>query len=195
MVRRAGLRDGLEHFAGSPTCAAPTAADVVGRQGAEARSLKRVLEEDGPKGFAAAVRGRKGCLVTDTTWRDAHQSLLATRLRTKVTEEDDVVRSVEEGRRRGARGVAPSTALRVTVACRLRTPRTSSPSRRRRTPRSAKARTGERRVDGRKEMEGFGGEAEALALVGVRLGRARWCSGGGVVASSEGRGSLAFAVA
>ena len=47
MVRRAGLRDGLEHFAGSPTCAAPTAAAALGRQGAEARSLKRVLEEDG----------------------------------------------------------------------------------------------------------------------------------------------------
>jgi pyruvate carboxylase len=28
------------------------------------------------------VRAHKGLLVTDTTWRDAHQSLLATRLRT-----------------------------------------------------------------------------------------------------------------
>lgn len=29
-----------------------------------------------------AVRENQGLLVTDTTWRDAHQSLLATRLRT-----------------------------------------------------------------------------------------------------------------
>ncbi len=36
----------------------------------------------GPEAFAAAVRANKGLLVTDTTWRDAHQSLLATRVRT-----------------------------------------------------------------------------------------------------------------
>ena len=31
---------------------------------------------------AKAVRANKGTLLTDTTWRDAHQSLLATRMRT-----------------------------------------------------------------------------------------------------------------
>ena len=41
-----------------------------------------ILEEKGPKGFAKAVRDYKGCLLMDTTWRDAHQSLLATRVRT-----------------------------------------------------------------------------------------------------------------
>jgi pyruvate carboxylase len=46
------------------------------------RSLKQILDQDGPAAFAAAVRKRKGLLITDTTWRDAHQSLLATRLRT-----------------------------------------------------------------------------------------------------------------
>jgi pyruvate carboxylase len=46
------------------------------------RSLKKVLDEDGPEAFAAAVRNNKGLLLTDTTFRDAHQSLLATRLRT-----------------------------------------------------------------------------------------------------------------
>ena len=30
-----------------------------------------------------AVRGPAGLLLTDTTWRDAHQSLLATRMRTQ----------------------------------------------------------------------------------------------------------------
>ncbi|MEV6768043.1 pyruvate carboxylase [Nocardia sp. NPDC051030] len=36
----------------------------------------------GPEGFAKALREQKGVAVTDTTFRDAHQSLLATRVRT-----------------------------------------------------------------------------------------------------------------
>ncbi|MGQ4601626.1 pyruvate carboxylase, partial [Nocardia sp. R6R-6] len=36
----------------------------------------------GPEGFARALREQKGVGVTDTTFRDAHQSLLATRVRT-----------------------------------------------------------------------------------------------------------------
>ncbi|OJJ83902.1 pyruvate carboxylase [Aspergillus glaucus CBS 516.65] len=43
---------------------------------------KNVLDREGPDAFARAVRGNKGCLIMDTTWRDAHQSLLATRVRT-----------------------------------------------------------------------------------------------------------------
>jgi pyruvate carboxylase len=42
---------------------------------------QRLLAE-GPSGFARAVREHQGLLLTDTTWRDAHQSLLATRVRT-----------------------------------------------------------------------------------------------------------------
>ena len=45
-------------------------------------SRQRLLEL-GPEGFAADLRGRVGVEVTDTTFRDAHQSLLATRVRTK----------------------------------------------------------------------------------------------------------------
>ena len=41
-----------------------------------------VLLEKGPEGFAKAVRQHKGLLLMDTTFRDAHQSLLATRVRT-----------------------------------------------------------------------------------------------------------------
>lgn len=44
---------------------------------------RRVFLENGPKAFAQRVRDHKGLLITDTTWRDAHQSLLATRVRTK----------------------------------------------------------------------------------------------------------------
>lgn len=43
---------------------------------------RNVILEKGPEGFAKAIRDYKGCLIMDTTWRDAHQSLLATRLRT-----------------------------------------------------------------------------------------------------------------
>jgi pyruvate carboxylase len=37
----------------------------------------------GPEGFAAALRAQQAVAVTDTTFRDAHQSLLATRVRTR----------------------------------------------------------------------------------------------------------------
>ena len=47
-----------------------------------AKGWRNILLEQGPEAFAAAVRKNKGCLLMDTTWRDAHQSLLATRVRT-----------------------------------------------------------------------------------------------------------------
>jgi pyruvate carboxylase len=43
---------------------------------------RNILVKEGPEAFAKAVRANKGCLIMDTTWRDAHQSLLATRVRT-----------------------------------------------------------------------------------------------------------------
>jgi pyruvate carboxylase len=42
---------------------------------------KQLLEKLGPEGFAKWMLERKEVLVTDTTMRDAHQSLLATRMR------------------------------------------------------------------------------------------------------------------
>ncbi|CAN8031447.1 unnamed protein product [Ixodes persulcatus] len=44
--------------------------------------LRDVLLKLGPEGFAKAVRRHDGLLLMDTTFRDAHQSLLATRVRT-----------------------------------------------------------------------------------------------------------------
>ncbi|GAA1498860.1 pyruvate carboxylase [Paeniglutamicibacter kerguelensis] len=41
------------------------------------------LLELGPEGFAKALRAETAVAVTDTTFRDAHQSLLATRVRTR----------------------------------------------------------------------------------------------------------------
>ncbi len=43
---------------------------------------KYIIDKEGPAAYAKAVRENKGCLIMDTTWRDAHQSLLATRVRT-----------------------------------------------------------------------------------------------------------------
>ncbi|KAF4089140.1 hypothetical protein AMELA_G00063020 [Ameiurus melas] len=44
--------------------------------------FREVLLKEGPEGFARAVRQHQGLLLMDTTFRDAHQSLLATRVRT-----------------------------------------------------------------------------------------------------------------
>ncbi|KAK6866426.1 pyruvate carboxylase-like protein [Apiospora arundinis] len=46
------------------------------------RGWRSVLLADGPKAFASQVRRHPRVLLTDTTWRDAQQSLLATRVRT-----------------------------------------------------------------------------------------------------------------
>ncbi|XP_073946013.1 pyruvate carboxylase isoform X1 [Choristoneura fumiferana] len=46
------------------------------------KGYKQILQEGGPEAFAKAVRQHKGLLLMDTTFRDAHQSLLATRVRT-----------------------------------------------------------------------------------------------------------------
>lgn len=44
---------------------------------------KQLLDKKGPNAVAEWVREQQDVLVTDTTFRDAHQSLLATRVRTK----------------------------------------------------------------------------------------------------------------
>ncbi|CCM00391.1 uncharacterized protein FIBRA_02421 [Fibroporia radiculosa] len=46
------------------------------------KGWRNIIVEQGPEAFARAVREYPGVLIMDTTWRDAHQSLLATRLRT-----------------------------------------------------------------------------------------------------------------
>ncbi len=44
---------------------------------------RQILETRGAKGFAAWMKEQDRILITDTTMRDAHQSLLATRIRTR----------------------------------------------------------------------------------------------------------------
>ena len=45
--------------------------------------LKQLLDEKGPKALSQWVMDQKKLLITDTTMRDAHQSLLSTRMRTR----------------------------------------------------------------------------------------------------------------
>ncbi len=45
-------------------------------------SVKNILDEKGPEGVAEWMKMQRRVLVTDTSMRDAHQSLLATRMRT-----------------------------------------------------------------------------------------------------------------
>ncbi|WP_100398815.1 pyruvate carboxylase [Bacillus sp. FJAT-44742] len=44
---------------------------------------KQILDQEGPEGVANWVKKQDNVLLTDTTFRDSHQSLLATRVRTK----------------------------------------------------------------------------------------------------------------
>ncbi|BDX33174.1 pyruvate carboxylase [Mycobacterium antarcticum] len=57
-------------------------ADVVDVEAPPVPGSRQRLVELGPEGFAAWLRDSPAVGVTDTTFRDAHQSLLATRVRT-----------------------------------------------------------------------------------------------------------------
>src|SRR5699024_6270275 len=48
----------------------------------ELYGIKQILDEYGPDGLIEWINNREGLLLTDTTMRDAHQSLMATRMRT-----------------------------------------------------------------------------------------------------------------
>ncbi|MDA5194541.1 pyruvate carboxylase [Govanella unica] len=52
-------------------------------QSPAADGTRQILQERGAAGFARWMRDQKQVLLTDTTMRDAHQSLLATRMRSK----------------------------------------------------------------------------------------------------------------
>jgi pyruvate carboxylase len=59
---------------------------------------RQLLRELGPEGFAARLREQTRVAVTDTTFRDAHQSLLATRVRSRdlLAVAPNVARTVPE---------------------------------------------------------------------------------------------------
>ncbi|PZQ19097.1 MAG: pyruvate carboxylase [Ancylobacter novellus] len=71
----------------NPDAGAPTGgSEPPAKVGRGANDLpagsRQMLEKLGPKAFGEWMRAEKRVLVTDTTMRDAHQSLLATRMRT-----------------------------------------------------------------------------------------------------------------
>ncbi len=66
----AGLADPLAKLPAVPLASPPAGS-------------KQLLDSLGPSGFAKALREQKALAVTETTFRDAHQSLLATRVRTR----------------------------------------------------------------------------------------------------------------
>ncbi|WP_372699360.1 pyruvate carboxylase [Arthrobacter sp. JSM 101049] len=83
--RREGLdpREKLPHFPGDKSDQ-PTRSPFDGpSEHQPPAGWRQVLLERGPEGFAAELRARTELALTDTTFRDAHQSLLATRVRTR----------------------------------------------------------------------------------------------------------------
>jgi pyruvate carboxylase len=65
-----------------PTLNDPISGKTIDVSSPSTKGWRNVLLKEGPEGFAKAIRANPGCLIMDTTWRDAHQSLLATRVRT-----------------------------------------------------------------------------------------------------------------
>ncbi len=76
--------NGNPHAKGYKPATALTPAPVPGsdRKKEPAKGTRQLLLELGPKGFAEWTLAQKRLLITDTTFRDAHQSLMATRVRT-----------------------------------------------------------------------------------------------------------------
>ena len=76
--------NGNPHAKGYKPAAALTAAPLPKAEGPKspAAGTRQLLLELGPKKFAEWTLKQKRLLVTDTTFRDAHQSLMATRVRT-----------------------------------------------------------------------------------------------------------------
>ncbi|MEY3029498.1 MAG: hypothetical protein RL198_895, partial [Actinomycetota bacterium] len=67
-----------------PTISVPsTKLPVLGQDAAAPIGSKQLLQQLGPAKFADALRRQATVAITDTTFRDAHQSLLATRVRTR----------------------------------------------------------------------------------------------------------------
>ncbi|MBL8294200.1 MAG: pyruvate carboxylase, partial [Bryobacterales bacterium] len=75
--------NGNPEVAGKPRPAVMRAAPIPEHDASAApKGTRHLLDELGPEKFANWMRQQKGLLMTDTTFRDAHQSLMATRVRT-----------------------------------------------------------------------------------------------------------------
>ena len=77
------ILNGNPEVKGKPVPAGIEAAPLPSAPGIEPPvGTRQLLQKLGPKKFAAWARKEKRLLITDTTFRDAHQSLMATRVRT-----------------------------------------------------------------------------------------------------------------
>ncbi|MBI5280806.1 MAG: pyruvate carboxylase [Candidatus Solibacter usitatus] len=70
----------MAHRAGPATVRTPAVPPHDASQ--PPQGTRQILEELGPEGFAEWTAQQRRLLITDTTMRDAHQSLMATRMRT-----------------------------------------------------------------------------------------------------------------
>ena len=76
--------NGNDEVAGRPVPINPPAIKVPPiKGGALPEGSKNLLQSDGAEAVAKWILGQKQVLITDTTMRDAHQSLFATRMRSK----------------------------------------------------------------------------------------------------------------
>ncbi|KAL7421116.1 pyruvate carboxylase [Cryptotrichosporon argae] len=73
---------GLKTEALIPTIVDNKTGDIVDTSKPCFTGWRNIIVNEGPAAFAKAIRAYPGTLIMDTTWRDAHQSLLATRMRT-----------------------------------------------------------------------------------------------------------------
>ncbi|MFN6976776.1 MAG: pyruvate carboxylase [Gemmobacter sp.] len=73
--------NGHPETAGRPRPAAPRPPRPPAPRGEPAPGTRTLLEREGPKAVADWMLAQKPLLITDTTMRDGHQSLLATRMR------------------------------------------------------------------------------------------------------------------
>jgi len=91
-----------------PNGSAPTELDphtkLPAVSGPAPAGSKQLLDQLGPAGFAKALRDQSAVAVTDTTLRDAHQSILATR-----------VRSIDLTR--GAKAISHATPELLSLEC------------------------------------------------------------------------------
>ncbi|RXF73510.1 pyruvate carboxylase [Hansschlegelia zhihuaiae] len=76
------VRPGADPDEGPVTGESERPATVGSGEGELPPGSRQLLDKLGPKKFGEWMRAEKRVLVTDTTMRDAHQSLLATRMRT-----------------------------------------------------------------------------------------------------------------
>lgn len=72
---------GLEHGQNKPIFELPNIPQTANKD-EYPKGTKQILDEHGAEGLAKWVKEQKHILLTDTTFRDAHQSLYATRFRT-----------------------------------------------------------------------------------------------------------------